>query len=645
MPIKSPPSAADPALLRQAAQALQSGRPDLALQALDRILGPQPRDLAALGLAAVALLRLGRPAEAEAALRRALQVSPGHGDSWFNLGQVLAAQGKIAEAAPAFGKAARLCKPPTDALVNQASALVRLGDAAQAQKLWAKALALAPDHRGAALGLASLHLRSGRAEQALQILTRPILAHTTDGGLLSLRAETRIALGQWDKALEDADAALAAGAPLAPVQVLRSAALIPLGRAEDALAALDLALTQSPALVAAHVNRALALRDLMRLDEAVEAVREACRLGGDSPGLRVKLGLALMEAGRLEEAEQALRPAGQPDPALDHNRGLALLHAGRFREGFALAGARFESGMGSPRRDFERPDWTGETGDGTRLLLWGEQGLGEEILYATMIPDLVAKGIPCALEASPRLVGLLRRSLPQVAVFARQDPPQPPPGFEATAQCATADLGRWLRPDPQAVPDHGALLRPDPSLVAEFRDRYRTLSGGRPVIGVSWRSRSSSYSRFKTSTLTDWAPLLRDRPALFVNLQYGDCTDELALARKTLGVDILADESVDPFGDMDRVAAQIAALDLVISVSNTTVHLAGALGVPCWVLLARGPGLLWYWLHDRTDSPWYRSLALLRQSRPGDWTDVVQAAARRLDHWLAPGNRGLGEQE
>jgi hypothetical protein len=105
--------------------------------------------------------------------------------------------------------------------------------------------------------------------------------------------------------------------------------------------------------------------------------------------------------------------------------------------------------------------------------------------------------------------------------------------------------------------------------------------------------------------------------------------------KDTLGVDILHDPDIDPLKDMDAFAAQVAAMDLVISTSNTTVHAAGALGIPAWVLLAAERGRIWYWFRDRTDSPWYPSLELLRQPAVGEWTQLLERCAEKLERWLA----------
>ena len=126
----------------------------------------------------------------------------------------------------------------------------------------------------------------------------------------------------------------------------------------------------------------------------------------------------------------------------------------------------------------------------------------------------------------------------------------------------------------------------------------------------------------------------------FVSLQYGDAARAAADAARRHGVEIVDDQAIDQLRDLDLFAAQVAAMDRVVTVSNTTAHLAGALGVDGIVLLPATRGLHWYWSVGRDDSPWYPSLALVRQSTPPAWDDTIARAARRLAAWrdLNPGS-------
>jgi hypothetical protein len=134
----------------------------------------------------------------------------------------------------------------------------------------------------------------------------------------------------------------------------------------------------------------------------------------------------------------------------------------------------------------------------------------------------------------------------------------------------------------------------------------------------------------KGTQLAEWKEIIGNPGAFFVNLQYGDCTQEIEAARAATGVAVYSDPGIDAMKDLDGFAAQVRAMDMVVSTSNTTVHFAGAQNVPCWTLLPAGPGALWYWFTGREDSPWYPSMRLLRRAVDGTWRDLIARAGSEL---------------
>ena len=150
-----------------------------------------------------------------------------------------------------------------------------------------------------------------------------------------------------------------------------------------------------------------------------------------------------------------------------------------------------------------------------------------------------------------------------------------------------------------------------------------------------FRSQSPGAEREKSIPLPTWTEILPAPDVAFISLQYGETAADIEGAERALGVRVAIDEGIDPVRDLDGFAAQIAAMDLVISVSNTTVHLAGALGQRAWAMIPSDRGRLWYWFLDRTDSPWYARLRLFRKPVGGRWTGAlaeVGAALRQLEH-------------
>lgn len=307
-----------------------------------------------------------------------------------------------------------------------------------------------------------------------------------------------------------------------------------------------------------------------------------------------------------------------------------LLRKGDLAEGFAYHEARFEQGGHVKPRPFTQAPWNGKKGDGG-LLLWNEQGVGEEILYASLLNDVKALCGRLYVECDARLLPLFARSFQGIHFVARQEPPAPTL-FEKNiiAQCAAGSAAAFLR---KGMDDfnhgHGYLLA-DKEKTKALRTKYENIKKEKgltgKLIGVSWRSKPLRLGDPKSTALSDWGTLMDSSPHLFVSLQYQATRDDFAFAASRQW-NVIEDSDIDQAHALDDFAAQIAALDGVVSVSNTTAHMAGALGLPVAVLLPRSKGLMWHWFEKGERSPWYASARLIRQSMDGNWSDALHDAA------------------
>jgi hypothetical protein len=279
----------------------------------------------------------------------------------------------------------------------------------------------------------------------------------------------------------------------------------------------------------------------------------------------------------------------------------------------------------SRHAEYDKPLWDGGDLGGKRLLVWSEQGIGDEIMFAGLIPDLIERGIDVILESEPRLVPLFARSFPPVTCIAKGGANQP---FDF--HIPTGGLGQVLRPSLGSFPDPAPYLVADPELRTTLRDRYHNQGAG-ALVGLAWHSASPYAGRESSLTLPELHPLLETPEVTFVNLQYGDTADQRSAFARETGIDIVHDDQVDQMADMDAFASQVAAMDLVVSIDNSATQLAGALGVPTWGLLRAVP--FWLWGMNGDDSIWYPSMRLFRQSRPGDWNGVIKRVCRALGEW------------
>ena len=270
----------------------------------------------------------------------------------------------------------------------------------------------------------------------------------------------------------------------------------------------------------------------------------------------------------------------------------------------------------------------GQPVDGKTVLVLAEQGVGDEVMFAGMVPDLVEAGATVIREADSRLVPLFERSFAGIECIGKGDPPTAETRRDGIDfQSPGGNLGRWLRPNLESFPGRQSYLVADKNRRDGLRENY--LSDGESLlVGVAWVSKNKRIGPQKSMTLMELAQLTGIPGIRFIDLQYGDTAGERAQFEDETGTSIVHDDSIDQMADLDAFAAQVAAMDLVISVDTAVAHLAGALGTMVWTLLPFNSD--WRWMLGRDDSPWYPSMRLFRQEAPGDWEGVFQEVETAL---------------
>ncbi|MGE0719141.1 MAG: tetratricopeptide repeat protein [Alphaproteobacteria bacterium] len=582
------------------------------------------------------LMRLGRPQEAAAAARRA--IDRGMVDSVLDiatlmeLAEILFAVGEHAAAHQAVQAVIGVDPARERAYLLAADSAAGLGDDAReeaALRSWMAAFpaALPPRHR-----LVNFLVNRGRPAEAAPLLLRILRERPDDGRFYTLAAMVMSALEKDRRARTLAERGVALLPGSSHAQVALATILSRLGRYEDAEGPARAAVALAPDLVEGHNLLALSLQRQNRFAEAIVASERALALAPEDADALANL--ATLEWTQ-EHYEKSLATFGRAlairpdDPEIHFNRALTHLALGRLTEAWADFGYRWRRRK-MRRRPFPAPWWDGRPVDG-KLLIWGEQGIGDEVLAAGLLRDAERRARGLIVESDRRLTPVLRRSFPGIEAVPRSDPPDPATrADDVLFQRPMVDLPIFLRRTPRSFRPHRGYLLPDPERAAELRARYRA-GGGRPVVGLSWHSTNPKFGARKSLELLGWAPLLRVPGITFVSLQYGDCTAEVAAARAETGAEIIVDPEIDSLTDIDGFVAQVAAMDLVVSISNSTAHFAGAVGRPCWLLLARGNGLLWYWLMCRDDRcPWYPSMRVFRQDREGEWSGMIGRVAAEL---------------
>ncbi len=517
------------------------------------------------------------------------------------------------------------------ATLEQALGHLQSGRLREAEAIYREILKADPENVDALHLLGVAVFQAGRGDEAAGFIERSLDLNPGNADALNNLGQVYEYLDRTDDAIDAYRKAVTTVPGFAPALANLGHALLERGETEEAVDCFESALktfADDPDVLGG-LGKALAA--VGRPDEAVARLRQARDIAPEDPAVLCNLGTALQAKGDVAEAEAAFEAAVALDPGFaeaHNNLGLALLLQGKLEEGWAEYEWRLKLGEGTRHRRFPQAPWTGEPVDAKTVLVWGEQGVGDEVMFAGMVPDLVEAGAHVVLESDPRLVPLFERSFAGIECIGKGDPPTAETRRDGIDfQSPGGNLGRWLRPNLESFPGRQSYLVAEEDRQGRLRENY--LSDGESLlVGVAWVSKNKRIGAQKSMTLMELAPLTGIPGVRFIDLQYGDTAEERRQFEDHTGVTVLHDEHVDQMSDLDAFAAQVAAMDLVISVSNTTVHMSGALGVPTWVMLNTVP--LPCWLLERDDSPWYPSVRLFRQSAAGDWANVTERIGEAL---------------
>ena len=475
------------------------------------------------------------------------------------------------------------------ALVHTALAQQQAGRYDEAERSFYRALALEPDSAQIHLQLGNLLRLAGRHEAALQCC------------LEAVRLAPDFAPGHNNLGNAYRD----------------------LGRQEEAIAEFRRALALDDRLAEAHFNLGTALLAAGNTDQTMECYRSALRLRPDFPLAHLNLGFLLEEAGDVSGAAAAYASAVAADPHLVEahvNLGMQLLLRGRFSDGWTEYEWRLrypEYGAAAASAGFVR--WNGAALDGKTILLDSEQGFGDAIQFLRYAAPVADRGGRVVVRCAPELASLFGTAPCVSAVVV---PGTTLPAFEA--YCPLPSLPYVFGTTLGTIPARVPYLHADAAKAARWREKFAG-DDAACRVGLVWASQSRHRTAgAKSIPLKAMAPLAGIPGIRYYSLQKGAAAREVDHAPAGMRISDLSGELAD-FSD---TAAALANLDLVISVDTAVAHLAGAMARPTWTLLKFAPD--WRWLLERGDCPWYPTMKLYRQHRPGDWTVPLAAIAQQL---------------
>ena len=383
------------------------------------------------------------------------------------------------------------------------------------------------------------------------------------------------------------------------------------------------AIKLNPNFADAYNNLGYTLRELGRLDESESSYNKAIELNPNFAEAYNNLGFVLKELGRLDESESSYNIAInlKPDFADAYNNlSLTLLSKGNFQDAFKLSEWRWKTELKIGEQFYSnKPYWDGE--NNCSVFVWREQGIGDEIMYCSILPELIEKSKKVILNCDERLIPLFKRSLPDKVTFESKQNNINEDKYDFHIPMGSLPL--HFRKDLTSFNrSSNGYLKANKVKTIEFRKQLSDKKNIK-IIGLSWHTKSLiQMASFRNIPLKNLVYEINNSEIKFISLQYGDTSEEIQKVKKELGVDIIDLKEVDKRDDIDNLAALVSACDLVVSIDNFILHLAGSLGVKTKALLPFSSDSRWGHKNDKCHL--YDSVYLYRQNSLGDWKKVLK---------------------
>ena len=610
------------AFLRTGVSLYRQGRLADAELLVRQALETDPEHFEALHLLGCIASQTGRPGVAVEFLQRAIRRNDRVAAVHCHLAHALRALARLDDALASYSTAIELGDFLLPSYTGRALSWLSLGRHAQALADFEQALALGADDPETHTFRATALLGLRRPAEALASTDRALLLEPGLPGAHVNRAIALHSLRRHAEALASAERAIELEPLSADAHACRTAALLELRRVEEALRSADEAIALRPNDASAHNLRALCLLDLQRPAEVIGSCERAIGLRSNLADAHNTLGLARSSSKHFDLANASFDTAIalQPERSEPHfNKAVNHLLTGEYSSGWELYERRLTA-QGSAT-DHTAPLWDGRAEiAGKTLFVYAEQGLGDTLQFCRYAKLLEARGARVTLSVQESLRTLLRGLGPGIELMA---PTQRPRHYDF--HCPLLSLPRAFATRLDSIPSRVPYLEAEPARVARWRER---LGLGR-LIGIRWQGGTSRADVGRSFPLQQFAPLAAIPGVRLISLQRDSGCEQLRSLPPHWRVEDVGNEldpdSANTFLD---TAAVMQCLELIITSDTSVAHLAGALARPTWVVLKHVPD--WRWLLDRDDSPWYPTMRLFRQARPGDWDGVFAGIRTEL---------------
>ena len=547
----------------------------------------------------VAQHQRGQMDEAQRIYESVLAQEPTHFDALQLLATTHAQRGEHQQAISLFQKALMIDQKNPTVFSNMGLSQRALEQCADAFDSFQKALAIDDGHFLALFNLTEMLIEQERYHEALPVCQMGAARHPSHAIFLYREGQAHEGVGEFQKALQCYERTVQIDPKNLDARFRAGNMCAHIGRFDEAQTVFDQVLAINPLLTVGYLNKGATYTDM-----------------GDS-------------AAAIESYSTALNI----DPSFadaQYNRGRVFLANCRFKEGFSDYRSRWRAQTFSAARLRTAIPLLNRGHTVDKALLWGEQGLGDEVFYSGLIPQAggVAKNLSIAVDK--RLHVLYARSFPHVHLVDRKRIKLEIEEPQYDGHLPLGDLAYFLDFDePRIRESRGPFLVPDLRLKNSLSETA-LFQQNKIVCGVSWRSSSGKDGAASSLELASLVEALETPGIAFVNLQYGEVSDEIQALRDHTGIVVHQLPDIDLFQDIESLVALISACSAVISIGNVTAHLAGAIGKQGAVLCPFGSSRPWYWHLGHSTSLWYPSLKMFDQASDLSWRGAIKSSSAWL---------------
>lgn len=484
-------------------------------------------------------------------------------------------------------------------LLNQAAHYIQGGNLSSANLLLKQIIKIKPNHSEALRLTAVILSQQGFHDEALEVIERAVLSDKRNGIAFSNKGNILLALDRTTEAIE----------------IYKHG------------------INVTPNYAEAYSNLGNALQVDMNYREAIQCYKQALKIEPRNYEFMANLGNAYLRSGLYEEAAAIYQAVVYENPGyfkVHFYLALAQLYLKNFQAGWHEYEFRWRSGeIDTKPLSTSKPVWNGQSFHGS-LLVWAEQGLGDQILHASILHELKNFPQKVIITVNKKLLPIFKRSFPDYEIF---DKDNFVPEDRYDYHIPIGSLGNFFRNNIDDFDDSPrSYLIPSENLISLHNPNQNMRN--KKICGISWRSSNRIVGPSKSMNLLGLSEILKLENFDFLNLQYGDTSCDLMEARN-IGINITNISGINLYEDLDYVLSLINSCDIVVTTSNSTAHMAGAIGKETILLLPYSIGAIWYW-HDIQDiSLWYPSIKIFKQEKQGDWSRPVDAAKAYLEHRFA----------